>query len=359
MTSAYPTWSEFQSSPFVATKSFPRLSHETPTFFGVPVAISPADLQGADFVIIGAPFVGMWYQSLLGVSREEWLATAQRVRQQSIRYRSGYVQDFDIDIFEHVKVVDYGDAVIPERPFAQAGTVETILEAQAAMEKKVNDVLDAGAVPIVFGGFAPLSAYAIAKPLAERAKGKVGMVCLDAHWDSHKIDGATMDARVAGAGSWKNVLYREHKNFDPKHLVEIGERGMLEHAEIVRSYIKSGATFVSAWRLRTELGIQGTVELLPKAFQQTSAVFAHLDLDVMGGAGASSGDVLGDLAEPIGLTDYEVIRIAHEIGKLGTSALTFASIFPTSPAMLRVAVYSIIYFIAGHALTKRDKAAKG
>jgi agmatinase len=33
-------------------------------------------------------------------------AAPARVRQQSIRYPTGYIQDFDLDIFEHLNVVD-------------------------------------------------------------------------------------------------------------------------------------------------------------------------------------------------------------------------------------------------------------
>jgi agmatinase len=76
------------------------------------------------------------------------------VRQQSIRYASGYIQDFDLDVFEHLRVVDFGDAAIPpeanEKP-----TVDNILRAQAAVEVKVNQALDAGALPIVIGQNSP------------------------------------------------------------------------------------------------------------------------------------------------------------------------------------------------------------
>lgn len=351
----YPDWDLIKQSSFVSGKAFPRLGEDTPTFFGAPHAISKADLQGADVVIIGAPYASGWGTRYSGVDKAEWLAAPKRVRQQSIRYRSGYIQDLDLDVFEHLKMVDYGDAAIPHHASTH-GTVDVILEAQAAVEAKVNDALEAGAVPIVIGQNSPCGSYAIAKPLAERTRGKVGMVSLDTHWDAQPIDRPTMDPRIAGAGNWKNSVYRDLPNFDPKNLVEIGERGMLEYAETVRHYLRAGSTFVSSWRLRTELGIQGVVDLLPRAFDGTDAVYAHLDLDVMGGAGPASGDILGELAEPIGMTDYEVIRIAHETGKLGCDALSFICIPPGSAVMYRVVVYCIMYFVAGLALRRRDAA---
>ncbi len=92
---------------------------DMPTFMARPLAISPADLRGADAVIIGAPYAAGW-TTYAGLDKREWLAGPKRVRQQSVRYASGYVQEFDLDVFEHCRVVDFGDAHIPpevnERP---------------------------------------------------------------------------------------------------------------------------------------------------------------------------------------------------------------------------------------------------
>src|SRR5690606_24146334 len=116
----------------VQNKYFPRLNPDTPTFMGVPQAISKSDLDGADVVIIGAPYAAGWGDDY-GVVKSEWLHVCKRIRQQSIRYRSGYITDFDLDVFETVKVLDYGDADIPEEANV-LGTVKSILAAQAAVE---------------------------------------------------------------------------------------------------------------------------------------------------------------------------------------------------------------------------------
>ena len=65
-------------------------------------------------MIIGAPYVATATDKYAGVDKWEWISGPKRVRQQSVRYGSGYIQDFDIDVFEHLNVVDYGDADIPE-----------------------------------------------------------------------------------------------------------------------------------------------------------------------------------------------------------------------------------------------------
>ena len=73
-------------------------------------------------------------------------------------------------------------------------------------------------------------------------------------------------------------------------------------------------------------------------------------MDVLGGAGPAPGDILGELAEPIGLTDYETIRIAHEIGKRGLSGMSLVAIPPGSQIIYRVIVYVIMYLMAGMAM---------
>lgn len=350
--SDYPEWSTQMTSRRVKNKVFPRLAEDMPTFLGVPVALSPKDLEGADVVIIGAPFAAGWGNEYCGVDKGLWLAGPKRVRQQSLRY-TGYVQDFDIDIFEELKVVDFGDAEIPPEANYVA-TVENILRAQAAVETKVNQVLDAGAIPIVIGQNSPCGSYAIAKPIAERAKSNVGVISLDTHWDARPIDWATGDPRIAGSSNWKNKLYETHNNVTVPNLIEIGERGMLEDKSYVRRFISEGANFVPMWRIRAGFGMDGLIQLMGKAYEGTSDVYVHFDMDVLGGAGPASGDLLGDLAEPIGMSDYEVIRIAHEIGLRGLTGMSFICIPPGSAVIYRTIVYVITYLMAGLSLKKRS-----
>jgi arginase family enzyme len=291
------------------------------------------------------------------VDKDEWLAGPKRVRQQSIRYGS-YLQEFDVDLAEALRIVDYGNAAIPEESNYVA-TVDNILRAQHAVEQKVAEALDAGAVPIVIGQNSPCGSYAIAKPIAQRAGGKVGVISLDTHWDAGPIDRATMDPRIAGAASWKHKLYEWHKNCSIPNLIEIGERGMLEDKTIVRRFLREGAHFVPMWRLRTGLGIEGLCAILDRAYVGTSDVYVHFDMDVLGGAGPTGGDILGELAEPIGMSDYEVIRIAHEIGLRGLTGMSFICIPPGSPVIYRTIVYVITYLLAGLALRGRIVEPEG
>ena len=352
----YPTWDEFMTMSFAAGRKFPLLAPETPSFMSRRVAKRPSDLKGADVVIIGAPYVAATGGMYAGVALEEWIAAPKRVRQQSARYPSGCIQDFNLDIFETIKMVDYGDADIPPEVMENQ-TAENVLAAQAAVEKKVNDALRAGAVPIVIGQNSPCGSFAIAKPVSEHVDGAVGCISLDTHWDAHELDYLTGDPRIAGSSSWKHKMYEFLDNMHPRNLVEIGERGMLEEARIVRRYLDEGARFISSWEIRTSLGIEGVVNELEGAYDGTEGVYAHFDMDCIGGAGPAPGDILGELAEPVGMTDYEVIRIAHEIGRRGLTGMSFICIPPGSAVIYRLIVYIIMYLAAGLALRKLGRGA--
>jgi agmatinase len=339
-------YSEDYVRNWLSNLQVPRIDGDTPTFMRRSLALYPDDLNGADVVIIGAPYVASW-EAYSVVEKSEWLAAPRRVRQQSARYNSGYIQEFDMDVFDHLKVVDFGNAEIPPEVI-DSPTVKNILAAQEAVELKVNQALDVGAIPIVIGQNSPCGSYAIAKPIAERTKGNVGVISLDTHWDIQKIDKLTMDPRIAGSCSWKARMYEFHDNMHQRNLVEIGERGLLysDRVEDIREFLDKGTHFYSMWQIR-EKGVDWLCRGLRHAYEDTDAVYVHYDLDVIGGAGPAPGDILGELAEPNGMTDYEVLRISYEIGKRGFNALSFICIPPGSAVIYRLVVHTIMYLLAG------------
>jgi agmatinase len=56
------------------------------------------------------------------------------------------------------------------------------------------------------------------------------------------------------------------------------------------------------------------------------------------------------------MTDYEVIRVAHEISKRGLAGLSFICIPPGSAVTYRTIVYVIMYMLAGRMLGGRSRA---
>jgi agmatinase len=166
---SYPEWDEIRKSHRFAGREIPMVTRTCRASWRCRSRARQAELKGANAAIIGAPYVANAGGMYCGVPATDWLAGPKRVRQQSARYPSGYVQDLDVDVFEHLKVMDFGDAAIPDEANYHPNA-ENILQAQAAVEDKVNQALDVGAVPIVLGQNSPCGSYAIAKPIAERTR---------------------------------------------------------------------------------------------------------------------------------------------------------------------------------------------
>lgn len=109
-------------------------------------------------------------------------------------------------------------------------------------------------------------------------------------------------------------------------------------------------SFMSLPIAHAKAGIRGVHAVI------IGAVYVHYDMDVLGGAGPAPGDILGDLAEPIGMTDYEVIRCALEIGKRGFTGASFICIPPGSAVVYPTITYVIMFMLAGMALTSAGRA---
>ena len=56
----------------------------------------------------------------------------------------------------------------------------------------------------------------------------------------------------------------------------------------------------------------------------------------------------------MGMTDYEIIRLAHKISKRGLTGMSFICIPPGSMVTYRLIVYIIAFLIAGIALSRGD-----
>ena len=279
----YPDWEEFMRTSFAARHEFPLLAPETPSFMAQPIAATARTCRRGRRHHRRTVCGGLRRTVCRGRDGAVDLR-AKASRQQSARYPSGYVQDFDLDVFEHIRMVDYGDADIPSEVMNNQ-TAENVLAAQAAVESKVNDALERGPCPWSSARTARAAPSPSQNPAPSTPTGRVGCVSLDTHWDAHELDYLTGDPRIAGSSSWKHKMYEFLDNMHPRHLVEIGERGMLEEKRIVRRYLSEGARSSAPGSCVPALGIEGLVAELDRAWDGTEGVYVHFDMDCIGGAG--------------------------------------------------------------------------
>ncbi|MFI4986137.1 MAG: arginase family protein [Alphaproteobacteria bacterium] len=310
----------------------PLLADGVPSFLGVPVARERGELEGADVAILGIP-VGA--QASPGRPPDEWAEYGRApadARRFSMAY-GGYLPELDLDVFEHLRMVDYGDAEIdprdPERSLAN-------------VERKVRDVLDSGCRLITLGGCVPYASYGIAAAMARRQTGKLGVVSLDAHGDClDSLHGARGNKEL-GPGTWQARMWEDCPNIDPACHVELGMRGPRNMRQMVERYRAKGAHWVPAAEIRGRGMAAVLGEALPHAFAGTESTWLSLDMDVL-----DIGVLPGWGDEPIGLSAWDVVDTVFQSGKRGLTSLSFQFIAPNSRPAAALTCYIVVYLMAG------------
>lgn len=280
------------------------------SFAGQPYTEDPAELAGADVVIIGAPTDDL-------VSDRP----GARFGPRAIRAAScppGPHLEAKVDAFAELRVVDYGDApVLPADP----------ARTHAAIKRTVAEALDAGAVPVVLGGD-----HSIAEPdirACAARHGPLGLVHFDAHTDTGK---AVFGVDV----SHGTPMYRlvEQGHVDPQRYVQIGLRGYWPGEEEFSWQAERGITSVFMHEIR-DRGI-GAVAEEALAAAGPGPLYVSVDVDVLDPAfapgtgtpepgGMTSADLLGAcraLAAGLEVVGAEVVEVAPTaVGSADVTAL--------------------------------------
>jgi agmatinase len=312
----------------------PIIRPGVPSFLGVPIALTPRDLQGADAAIIGVPYDR---PATAGRPPDQWSGFREapaHVRRFSLRY-AGYLPELDLDAFEHVRLVDYGDAEV----------VDDLEQTMENVTRKVREVVAAGCRPITLGGFSPCSSYSVITGIAAETPGTVGVISLDAHGDANDSEYGPHGSRAPGSATWEARMWDHCPNVDPRHHVEIGMRGPRNTRAVVETYRKKGARLYPSAMVRRMGADALCLDALPHVFNGTDRTWLHLDMDVL-----DIGEVPDWGDEPLGLSAWDVTKVVHEAGKSGLTGLSFVYVAPRSSAIGALVSYVVVYLMAGWAL---------
>lgn len=129
------------------------------------------EIEGTDVVVSGVPFdLGTTYRagSRLG---------PRAIRQASANLAFGRVWPWNLDPFDHLAVIDWGDVVYDEG---------SLVSMDAALEPHIREIAASGALPLTLGGDHYIS-LAILRALAE-VHGPISLVHIDAHSDTWSDD---------------------------------------------------------------------------------------------------------------------------------------------------------------------------
>ena len=296
-----------------------------PTFLNLPVLENKQDLAQMDVAVMGVPWEGGC--TIGGYS--SCTDGPKSIRSASIRY-TGYLPDFDLDCFSQLKAGDYGDIPV------QNGNYEFTF---GEIRKKVGEIYDAGAVPIILGGDHGI-AYPTISELAKRHPGKVGVLHFDAHLDNYSNFGDDPYSRCSPFYQ----LYND-PNMDPTKIVHIGIRGPRNHQEEFNNAKKYGANVILCREIKKngwEASIKKAIELASK---DTEVMYVTICADSLDAAFMPQGPQ--DMG---GLTSFELLMMVHEAGLAGARALDFVEIYPDAYSLQpasHVGCWLALYFLNG------------
>jgi agmatinase len=253
------------------------------TFGGLPYTEDPAELEGIDVAIVGAPTDDL-------VSNRPGARFGPRAIRAASSSKGPHLE-VKVDAFAELKMVDFGDApVVPgDAP-----------RSHEAIQATVGQVLAGGAIPIVLGGD-----HSIAEPDIRACAEKHGPVGL-VHFDTHTDTGTEVFGLEVSHGT---PMYRlvEEGSVDPGRYVQIGLRGYWPGSAEFAWQSEKGIRSFFAHDVRS-VGIEAIVEQTLEIVSE-GPVFLSIDVDVLDPAFAPGTGT----PEPGGLTSAELLWAARTL----------------------------------------------
>src|ERR671919_811995 len=175
------------------------------TFDKLPLVLDPAELEGVDVAIVGAPID----ETTVGRPGTRFGPRAIRLADPAGAGDERPHMDLGVDPYEALTVVDHGDVeVVPGDP----------ARSHEAIRAAVGGVLRAGAFPVVLGGD-----HSILHPNAGAAAdhlGEIGVI----HFDAHADDAESLFGVRRSHGTPVRLLVEEG-SVQGEHVVQVGLRG--------------------------------------------------------------------------------------------------------------------------------------
>ena len=273
------------------------------TFAGLPYSQDPADLEGVDVAIVGAPMDDLTSDR-----------PGTRFGPRAIRAAGcppGPHLEAKLDAMSELRVIDFGDApVVPSDP---AGS-------HAAIERTVGQVVAAGAIPIVLGGD-----HSIAEPDVKAVTAVHGPVAL-VHFDTHTDTGLEVFGVEVSHGTPMYRLVRDG-HVDGARYVQIGLRGYWPGEQEFGWQAEHGITSFFMHDVR-DRGIRAIVDETI-AIVGGGAVFLTVDVDVLDPAFAPGTGT----PEPGGMTSADLLWACRELAsRLQIVGMDVVEVIPTGVA---------------------------
>lgn len=260
------------------------------TFAQCPLLTEPEELDSwrPDVAIVGAP----WDDSTTNRPGARFGPRALR----ALAYGPGtYHLDLGVELFDHLEVVDYGDALCPH------GLVEP---SHANIRARVGEVASRGIIPVVLGGDHSITWPAATAVAEHRGWGRIGIV----HFDAHADTADSIEGNLASHGTPMRRLI-ESGAVPGRNFVQVGLRGYWPDRETFE-WMQAQEM---RWHLMDEVYERGLPAVMQTAVAEaldgTDGIYLSLDIDVLDpGFAPGTGT-----PEPGGLAPVELLRAVRTL----------------------------------------------
>ena len=336
-------WARRPTDP-VTEMLVPRVYGSVPTLFGAPLAETTARLESSDVAFLGVPWRAPTPDSRMGKAASNYegtLLTPAQFRANSLKY-GGYLPELDVDVFEHLRLVDRGDAEVRH----------DMRHTLANVEGEVAAMVRAGCIPITLGGNSGPSTYPVLKAIAAGAGGSTAVVNFDAHHDNLIGEWEQDDPRQPRWGStWARQILAL-PGVDAGQYYHVGLRGPRNDRDAITRFLERGVrrehifTYAEIKRARRTGFEEWAAALAREIIDGAARVWVAFDPDVLDlGSNPDFAD------EPLGPTTDEVLELALQIGRAAGRAkfggLSISALPHDAQALHTICLYLVLYSLAG------------
>ncbi len=286
-----------------------------------------------DVAVIGAPFD-------LATTNRPGARFGPRAIRTAAHEPGTYHLDLDLEIFEHLSVIDFGDAHCPHGDTATS---------HSNIKWRVHEVARRGIVPLLLGGDHSITWPAATAVADVVGHGNVGVVHFDAHADTADI----IDGNLASHGTPIRRLI-ESGAIPGDRFVQVGLRGYWPPAETFAWMREQGMV----WHTMQEIWERGFHAVLDdavsEALSQADYLYISVDVDSLDPAHAPGTGT----PEPGGLTTVDLFRAVRELARrhnvVGVDVVEVAPAYDVSELTVNAAHRIAMEALAGMAARRRD-----
>ncbi|MBN2981237.1 agmatinase family protein [Cohnella algarum] len=248
-------------------------------------------MNGQNFGIIGFPWDG---GASLGRPGARYAPQAIR---ENAKWLQNRIQDGKIYNVEKRQLIDFNGAEMIDLGDIDIVAYSTEKTFENA-ERKIGEAFDQGIFPFILGGDHSIS-YPGFKALAERTKGKVGIIQFDTHLDL--VDDSPVQGKFSQSSQMRRAL--ELPNVNPEHIVQIGVRSY-NYPWYGQYLQETGIVQITAAEVH-RMTAQDVIDKTLEALRDVEAIYLTFDIDVLDSAFAPGSGA----NEPGGLTPPQCFGI--------------------------------------------------